>query len=106
MKRFAILLSLVFAALVFTPAGAQAKDKHKHHHHDDHDRYRGHYDRGCRDDHRYYNYGRSYCPPPYYGRSYCPPAYYGRSYYRPAYYGPYYRGYYPYRPGVRVVFGF
>ena len=99
MKRFALLLSLVFAALVFTPAGAQAKDKHKHHHHHDHDRWD--HDRGCRDDHRYYNYGRSYCPPAYYGRNY-----YGRSYYRPAYYAPYYRGYYPSRPGVRVVFGF
>ena len=102
MKRFALLLSLVFAALVFTPAGAQAKDKHKHHHHDHdrwdhhHDRDRWDHDRGCRDDRRYYNYGRSYCPP----------AYYGRSYYRPAYYAPYYPGYYPQRPGVRVVFGF
>jgi hypothetical protein len=101
MKRLALLLSLVVAALVFAPSNAQAKDKcHKHHHHH-------HSDRNC-----YYGSRYSYGYRPYYrSYSYYRPTYYRPAYYAPAYYSPYrsygYSGYRPYyRPGLRISFGF
>lgn len=101
MKRFALLLSLVVAALMFVPSNAHAKSKHHRHHH--------HHDRGC-----YYGSRYSHGYRPYY-RSY---SYYRPAYYAPVYYSPYryssyrcspYRSYgynSYYRPGLRISFGF
>jgi len=57
MKTFG-LIWIVLGALLFTPAGAFAKDKHKHHHEDRHHHHHHHHDwsyRGYdRDDDRDY----------------------------------------------------
>lgn len=67
MKKFALLLA-VFAALVFVPTGAFAKDCHKK---------KRYSDRRCSDDYRSGRYYQSY------------PVYAAPRYYAPRYYTPY-----------------